>query len=105
MAGPVRGHGIFDRPTIVSIGFDKFIGERPYIVDSVVDPKSEEKWKHFIIKTAPVSTLLVSSGVIIVLIILCLWLAISTDLLRDTSAPLRPGNRHPFSLGLCLLQN
>jgi hypothetical protein len=97
----LRGHGIFDRPTIVSIGFDKFIGERPYIVASEVDPKSAEKWQHFIIKTAPVSTLLVSSGVIFVLIILCLWLAISTDLLRDTSAPLRPGSRHPFSLGLC----
>ena len=97
----LRGHGILDRPTIVSIGFDKFIGERTDIVDSEVDPKSAEKWKHFIINTAPVSTLLVSSGVIFVLIILCLWLAISTDLLRDTSAPLRPGGRHPFSLGLC----
>jgi hypothetical protein len=97
----LRGHGIFDRPTIVSIGFDKFIGERTDIVESEVDPKSVDGWQRFIIKTAPVSTLLVSSGVIFILIVLCLWLAISTDLLRDTTAPLRPGSRHPFSLGLC----
>ena len=41
----LRGRGIFDRPTIVSIGFDKFIGERTDIVESEVNPNSTEKWK------------------------------------------------------------
>jgi hypothetical protein len=97
----LRGHGIFDRPTLVSIGFDKFIGERTDIVESEVNPNSAQKWQLFIIKTAPGSTLIVSSVVILVLIVLCLWLAISTDLLRDTSAPIRAGGRYPFSLGIC----
>ena len=97
----LRGRGILSRPTMVSIGFNKVFGDRPYIVESDVGPKSVPLWQHFIINTAPISKLLLSSCVIFILTVVCLWLAISTDLLRDTTAPLRPGGRHPFSLGLC----
>jgi uncharacterized protein YlxW (UPF0749 family) len=97
----LRGHGIADRPTTVSVGFNKFIGDRTDIIESDIDPKSVRGWQHFIIRTARTGTLLASSAVIFILLIVCLWLAISTDLLRDRTAPLRPGGRHPFSLGLC----
>jgi hypothetical protein len=97
----LRGHGILDRPTVVSIGFNKFIGERQDVVASEVDPISTQTWQHFIIKTAPRLKFGFSVCIIFILLVICLWLAISTDLLRDTSAPLRVGRQHPFSLGLC----
>jgi hypothetical protein len=42
-----------------------------------------------------------SIGAILFLILACLYLGITTDLLRDTTLPRNPMGKFPFSLGLC----
>jgi hypothetical protein len=97
----LRGNGISDRPTKVTIGFNKIFGDRTDCILSQVSPASVKNWQRFYIRTAPRSALVASSLVIFALVILCLWLAVSSNLLRDATARRNPSGRYPFSLALC----
>jgi hypothetical protein len=97
----LRGHFVFDRPTLVSVGFNKVFGDRTDIVRSEINLQNAKEWQRFMIRTAPPWSLAVSCVMIVLLIALCLALARNSDLLRDVTAPLNPGGRHPFSLALC----
>jgi hypothetical protein len=97
----LRGNGISDRATTVAVGFNKAFGDRTDLILSQVNTAGAKEWQRFYIRTAPRSALLASSLAIFALIILCLWLAVSSNLLRDTTAPRNPGGRYPFSLALC----
>ena len=97
----LRGQGVFDRPTVVSVGFNKVVGDRTDIVPSYVNTKGAKDWQRFSLRTAPFWSLAVSCILIALLVVLGLILARDSDLLRDVSAPLNPNERHPFSLALC----
>jgi hypothetical protein len=97
----LRGHGVFDRPTMLSVGFNKVVGERKDIVRSEINLPNAKEWQRFSIRIAPLWSLAVSCVVVLMLSGLCLSLARNSDLLRDVAAPLNPVGRHPFSLAIC----
>lgn len=97
----LRGNGIADRPTRVSLGFNKFLGDRTDLILSQVSVGGAKPWQRFYIRTAPRSALVASALAIFALTVLCLWLAASSNLLRDTTARRNPSGRYPFSLALC----
>jgi hypothetical protein len=97
----LRGNGISDRPTKVTVGFNKVFGDRTDLILSQVSTIGAKNWQRFYIRTAPRSALMASFLAIFALVILCLWLAISSNLLRDTTARRNPSGRYPFSLALC----
>jgi len=97
----LRGNFVFDRPTVISVGFNKVIGDRKDIVRSAINLQDAKEWQHFEIRVAPLWKLVLSCVIIVLLIGVCLALARNSDLLRDITAPLNPGGRHPFSLALC----
>src|SRR5438876_11103525 len=49
----LRGQGVFDRPTVVSLEFNKVVGDRKDIVQSYVNTKDAKDWQRFSLRTAP----------------------------------------------------
>jgi hypothetical protein len=97
----LRGSGIKDRATTVTVGFNKVFGDRTDLILSQINVAGAKKWQRFSIRTAPRMALVASALIILLMLILCIRLAVCSNLLRDTSASPNPGGRHPFSLGLC----
>jgi hypothetical protein len=97
----LRGNGISDRPTKVAVGFNKVFGDRTDLILSQVNRAGATDWQRFYIRTAPRGALVASLLAIFALVILCLWLAVSSNLLRDATSPRNPSGQYPFSLALC----
>jgi hypothetical protein len=97
----LRGSGIYDRATTVTVGFNKVFGDRTDLILSQINVAGAKKWQRFYIRTAPRTRLVASALIIFAMLILCIWLAVCSNLLRDTSLPPNQGGRYPFSLGLC----
>ncbi|HXL27344.1 MAG TPA: hypothetical protein VN952_11725, partial [Chthoniobacterales bacterium] len=92
----LRGNFIFDRPAVISVGFNKVVGDRKDMVRSAINLQDAKDWQRFKIRVAPPWKLALSCVIIILLVALCLALGHNSDLLRDITAPLNPGGRHPF---------
>ncbi len=99
----LRGQGLMDRPAVVTVGFVDEWDKRIDVMQTEVAPLAPKIWQRFSLETAPDKEVIAAIIVTILLTMLGLWLAISSNLLRDTSAPLSPSGRHPYSLGLCQL--
>jgi hypothetical protein len=75
-----------------------------YFVSSALNPDDSDKTADsYVTRLLPYSApwmfgSLLGVGVIT---LICFYLGITTDLLRDTTTTANPGGRYPFSLGLC----
>ena len=83
----------FDRPMEVSVGFDG--GPR---INSWVYPVPPPKPSPFSLVVIPKGRFAIGGGAILAALICFLWLAKTTDIVRDPSLPLRPDGRRPLSL-------
>ncbi len=98
----LRGSGVMDRPVTISVGFDR-PGPNDRVLEMLteVTPNAKQQWQRVAIETAPTSKLKASAVLLVTLLGLLIWLAVSSNLLRDTTAPIKPSGQYPFSLGLC----
>ena len=102
----LRGKGIRDRPTDLTVGFYKLgaRGSNPHMA-SALNPKGIEAdnspQELFSIRTAVVWKLWAGASAMLAIVGVCFYFGHQTDLLRDPTSPVNPTGRYPFSLGLC----
>ena len=95
-----------DAPHDVSVGFAPTPhGGFLYYLPSAVSPDqaktSNEKQETLDMLPFSKTGMTIAAGVLLVLVGLFFRMGARTDMLRDSSLPVNPGGRYPFSLGLC----
>ena len=90
-------------PANLTVGIPDPTGIGVYYVSSALNPDDASDNNAYVVKLIPYSVpwMMASVGAIVILVYFCIYLGITTDLLRDTTLPRNPTGSFPFSLGLC----
>lgn len=84
---------VFSRPMELSVGFENGEQITTWVVPGATDPSNQ-----FFFNVIPAVRFWLGVVVIVGAFLVFLYLARCTDIIRDTSAPLRPDKRWPYSL-------